>query len=150
MSASEAGYDATGGMRKSRAATTTPLCASASLIAVSCRRSPRHQAPPCKSMMSGKGSGPRGLKSRASSGVSPWRIYSTSSMSIAYVLGALAVMICSSQSRTMDSLNELIASGVKEDADIAAHGLEPQDVLVEVPGLVQIQRGEPDGGEPFV
>jgi len=71
MSTIEAGYGATGGMRKSSAATTTPLFASGSLMGVSSSRSFRHHAPPCTSTMSGNGPVPRGLKRRASSGVSP-------------------------------------------------------------------------------
>src|SRR2546430_7949276 len=97
MSAIEAGYPASaGGMRKSSAATTMPLLASVSLSAVSCSRSPLHQAPPCSSTMSGKGPVPRGLKTRASRGLSAWRRYSTSSTSIAEVAAVLIAMIGSS------------------------------------------------------
>ena len=71
MSTIDAGYGATGGMRKSSDATTTPVFASASFMTVSFRRSPRHQAPPWSSTIMGKGPSPRGLKRRASSGVFP-------------------------------------------------------------------------------
>src|SRR6266851_8539858 len=73
-----------------------PLRASCSLIAVSCRRSPKHQAPPCSSTTAGKDPAPRGLNRRASKGVSPWRRYSTSSTSTSYskVLSAVAAMSC--------------------------------------------------------
>src|SRR3972149_5969327 len=95
MSAIEAGYPASGGMRKSSAATTTPLFASGSLSRVSFVGSPHNQAPPGSSTISGKGPTPRGLKRRASSGLAPWRRYSTSSTSIADVTAALVGMICS-------------------------------------------------------
>src|SRR5439155_26624795 len=84
MSAREAGYGASGGTRKSSAATITPFLASASLAALPFRRSPRTHAPPCNSTIIGNGPLPRGLKRRASRGLSPCRRYSTSSMSTAY------------------------------------------------------------------
>src|SRR5713101_8144715 len=94
MSATDAGYPgSSGGMRKSSAATTTPLFARGSLSRVSFVRSPLHQAPPCSSTISGKGPTPRGLKRRASSGLSPWRRYSTSSTSIADVTAELMAMM---------------------------------------------------------
>src|SRR4030095_14513618 len=71
MSAGEAGYPASGGIRKSNAATTTPLLASGSLMIASLRRSPLHQAPPWISHTKGNGPVPRGLKRRVSSGLSP-------------------------------------------------------------------------------
>src|SRR5262249_18401783 len=43
---------------------------------------PTHHAPPCRSMINGKGPSPLGLKRRARSGLSPWRRYSTSSTSM--------------------------------------------------------------------
>src|SRR5712692_322367 len=100
MSATDAGYGATGGMRKSSAATTTPLFASGSLMTVSLSRSPRHHAPPCSSATSGNGPAPRGLKRRARSGRSPWRTYSTSSTSIAWVAVARVAMMASSTFRS--------------------------------------------------
>ena len=55
---------------------------------------------------------------------------------------------------------ELIAPRIEEDVadapalldldDVAAHGLEPQHVFVEVAGLVEVQRRQPDVREPFV
>src|SRR2546423_14497634 len=67
-------------MRQSRAATTTPLFASASLNRVSDVRSWLHQAPPCRSIIRGNGPAPLGLNRRSSSGLPPWLRYSTSSM----------------------------------------------------------------------
>src|SRR5215468_8852180 len=49
-------------------------------------RSLRHQAPPWHSTSAGNGPSPRGLYTRASSGLSPWRRYSTSSTSYSVVL----------------------------------------------------------------
>src|SRR5436190_20605960 len=66
-------------MRQSRAATTTPLFASASLNRASDVRSWLHQAPPCRSIISGNGPAPFGLNRRSSSGLPPWLRYSTSS-----------------------------------------------------------------------
>ena len=62
------------------------------LSTVSFKRSPRHQAPPCSSTMSGKGPGPCGLYRRANKGLSPCRRYSMSSMSMAYVGRVLMAM----------------------------------------------------------
>src|SRR5918999_5672834 len=92
ISAREAGYGATGGTRKSSAATITPFFASASLPALPFRRPPRPQAPPCSSTMIGNGPLPRGLKRRASKGLSPCRRYSTSATSTSYVVCVLVAM----------------------------------------------------------
>jgi hypothetical protein len=54
----------------------------ASLVTVSLKRSPRHQATPRSSAMSGTGRVPRGLKGRARGGLSPRRIYWMSSTSM--------------------------------------------------------------------
>src|SRR5215813_3944664 len=105
MSAREAGYGAIGGTRKSSAATITPFLARASFAALPFRRSPRTQAPPCSSTMIGNGPLPRGLKRRASSGLSPCRRYSTSATSMSYAVcvpgamrvslpGALRMCVC--------------------------------------------------------
>src|SRR6516165_4397372 len=93
MSAIEAGYDASGGIRKSSAATTTPLLARASLMMVSASRSLRFHAPPCTSISAGKGPLPRGLNTRARSGLLPCRRYSTSSTSISCVLNGMSVCL---------------------------------------------------------
>src|SRR6266511_3764228 len=84
-------------MRKSRAATTTPLFAKASLMTTSLSRVLTHQAPPWRSTRRGKGPAPRGRKIRASRGLSPWRRYSTSSTSM--VNCPLVVMAGSSRAR---------------------------------------------------
>src|SRR5882672_2657494 len=84
-------------MRKSRAATTTPLFANASLMTTSLSRVLTHQAPPWRSTIRGKGPAPRGLKIRARRGLSPWRRYSTSSTSM--VNCPLVVMAGSSNVR---------------------------------------------------
>src|SRR5262249_43095678 len=105
MSAREAGQGATGGTRKSSAATITPVLARASFAALPFRRSPRTQAPPCSSTMIGNGPLPRGLKRRASSGLSPCRRYSTSAISMSSAVcvpgamrvslpGALRMCVC--------------------------------------------------------
>src|SRR5688572_10641426 len=73
-------------MRKSSAATTTPLFARGSSSTLSVRRSLLHQAPPCRSTMSGNGPAPFGWYTRASSGLSPWRRYSTSRPSISWLM----------------------------------------------------------------
>src|SRR6266508_4873329 len=137
-------------MRKSSAATTMPFFASVSLSTVSCRRSPLHQAPPCSSTRSGNGPVPRGLKRRASSGLSPWRTYSTSSTSIAEVAAALMAMIGSSgrpehvgggflhhralEEGRVDRAPEAHGVGEREVAEVVG-GDEP--VLVELVGLGQ-------------
>jgi hypothetical protein len=69
---------------------------------------------------------------------------------MSYVVGALNVVVSSSQSRAIDSLRDAALRAHPPSRNLTAHGLEPQDVLVKVPGLVQIQRGEPDVREPFV
>ena len=58
----------------------------ASWRSFSVKRSLRHQAPPWHSTSAGNGPSPRGLNTRASSGLSPWRRYSTSSTSNSCVL----------------------------------------------------------------
>src|SRR5262245_26441303 len=85
MSAIEAGYAASGGIRKSMDATMTPLFASGSLITASLKRSSRIQAPPWTETTIGKGPPPFGVCSRASKGLSLWRRYSTSLMSISWL-----------------------------------------------------------------
>jgi hypothetical protein len=58
----------------------------ASWVTASLKRSPRRQPTPCRSAMSGTGHVPHGLKRRACSGLSPWRIYWMSSTSMPSVL----------------------------------------------------------------
>src|SRR5258707_14937690 len=68
----------------------------------SVRRSLWHQAPPWHSTRAGNGPSPRGLYTRANSGLSPWRRYSTSSTSksvvfasrVAVVMGASFLAVC--------------------------------------------------------
>ena len=84
-------------MRQSRAATTTPLFASASLNIASDVRSWPHQAPPCRSIISGNGPAPFGLNRRSSSGLPPWLRYSTSSTVNSYAVrdgvGLMAALV---------------------------------------------------------
>ena len=69
-----------------------PCAAMAWWRSFSVNRSLRHQAPPWHSTSAGNGPSPFGLNTRASSGLSPWRRYSTSSTSNSCVLvsGSLA------------------------------------------------------------
>src|ERR1700730_8647151 len=68
----------------------------------SVRRSLWHQAPPWHSTRAGNGPWPRGLYTRANSGLSPWRRYSTSSTSksvvfasrVAVVMGVSFLAVC--------------------------------------------------------
>ena len=72
------GYDASGGIRKSREMTAMPAFARFSWIFSSVILLSRHHAPPCNDTISGNGPSPRGLKVRAMSGLSPCLRYSTS------------------------------------------------------------------------
>src|SRR5205807_1765363 len=98
MSCTEAGYGASLPERKSREIDTKPACAMAWWRSFSVNRSCRHQAPPWHSTSAGNGPSPRGLNTRASNGLSPWRRYSMSSTSKSWVLVSIlasnvAVMI---------------------------------------------------------
>src|SRR5215469_8026478 len=93
MSCTEAGYGSSLPERKSRAIETMPCDAMYSWRTCSVRRLLRHQAPPWHSTSAGNGPSPRGLNTRASSGLSPWRRYSTSSTSNSYVLASRVAVV---------------------------------------------------------
>jgi hypothetical protein len=79
--------------RKSSAIDTMPCDAMNSWRGRSVRRSLMHQAPPWHSTSAGNGPGPRGRKTRASSGASPWRRYSMSSTSKSVVLASRVAVV---------------------------------------------------------
>src|SRR6266567_7938012 len=96
MSCTEAGYAASLPERKSSEIETIPCAAMAWWRSFSVCRSCRHQAPPWHSTSAGNGPSPRGLNTRAKSGLSPWRRYSTSSTSKSCDLASrIAVVIAS-------------------------------------------------------
>src|SRR5580692_11001465 len=102
MSCADAGYGSSLPERKSSAIETTPWDAMYLWRSASVRRSLWHQAPPWHSTTAGNGPCPRGLYTRANSGLSPWRRYSTSSTSksvvfasrVAVVMGVSFLAVC--------------------------------------------------------
>ena len=82
-------------------------------------RSLRHQAPPWHSTSAGNGPSPRGLNTRASSGLSPWRRYSTSSTSnsCGFVSRSLAsrIAVVMAATRSRDRASPIIAHGAADD-----------------------------------
>src|SRR5271154_1580070 len=78
MSCMEAGYGSVLPDRKSSAMETMPWDAMYSWRKCSVVRSLLHQAPPWHSTSAGNGPSPRGVNTRANSGLSPWRRYSMS------------------------------------------------------------------------
>src|SRR5688572_15721866 len=89
-------------MRKSRAATTTPLRASGSLMAASLVRLPLHQAPPWRSTIIGKGPAPFGRNNRARRGRSPCRRYSRSSTVMSCMGAPLGLVLVLATSAPVD------------------------------------------------
>src|ERR1051325_6993502 len=93
MSCTEDGYGSVLPERKSSAIDTMPCDAMYSWRSLSDRRSLRHQAPPWHSTSAGNGPAPRGVWTRASSGASPWRRYSTSATSNSVVFASRTAVV---------------------------------------------------------
>ena len=88
--------------RKSSAIDTMPCAAMAWWRRRSDGRSLMHQAPPWHSTSAGNGPSPRGRNTRASSGLSPWRRYSTSSTSNSWVLVSSVAVVMAAPVREIE------------------------------------------------
>src|SRR5205814_9969224 len=104
----------------------------------SVRRSLAHQAPPWHSTSAGNGPAPRGLNTRASNGVSPWRRYSTSSTSNSAVLASrTAVVMARSLYVLVDVAGQPSANPADPKSKAAPYGHpEPRPAIVRLAAVL--------------